>query len=199
MGEAHLVQGRKGRAEIGAALNGAAAAIDDQIGVLGKGSGELFKLGDALVGGTGAVEGSAGDVSAGVKSMDPHIDDFERRIALSLEFLGEISGRNDLRSGPWVGVGGGCKGRVRGGSRLCRNEAEGQERSKENELEQAAKSFHGNDDRSSRGEGAIVEKRYFLFSARWRWSFRAVVRSVSGTFLFIVSFLRSTGLIIGKR
>ena len=39
---------------------------------------------------------------------------------------------------------------------------------------------------------------YFLCNARVRCSFAAVVRSVSGTFLFIVSFLRSTALIIGN-
>src|SRR5258706_101905 len=47
--------------------------------------------------------------------------------------------------------------------------------------------------------GAGENAGYFLKSARWRWSFTAEVRRVSGTFLFTVSFLRSTMLIMGRR
>ena len=47
--------------------------------------------------------------------------------------------------------------------------------------------------------GAGENEDYFLNSARWRWSFTAELRRVSGTFLFMVSLLRSTPLIMGRR
>src|SRR5258708_5462214 len=47
--------------------------------------------------------------------------------------------------------------------------------------------------------GAEENRDYFLKSARWGWSCTAEVGRVSGTFLFIVSFLRSMPLIMGRR
>src|SRR5258708_37482471 len=47
--------------------------------------------------------------------------------------------------------------------------------------------------------GAGENEDYFLNSARWRWSFTAELRRVSGTFLFMVSVLRQMPLIMGSR
>jgi hypothetical protein len=111
MDEAHLVQSREGGAKVGAAVQWATAAVDDDICVFGKRGGKFPEVGDALIGGAGAVERGAWDVSTRVERADADVDDFERWIGLGLQFLGEIGRRDDLGGGPrWSGVGWGWLG-----------------------------------------------------------------------------------------
>ena len=56
-GEAHVADGGEGGAEVGAAVERATAAVNDDVGVLGKRQREFLEVGDALVGRAGPVKG----------------------------------------------------------------------------------------------------------------------------------------------
>jgi len=135
MSEAHVAQGAKGGAEVGAAIERAAAAVDDKIGIFGERCREFLEVGDALFSRTGAVKGCARNVRAGVESADANVNDFNRGIALGMELFGEVSGRNGLRGHPWVGV---CS---RGCTGICADgEVRGTQQQKD--WKQASQKFH---------------------------------------------------------
>src|SRR5258707_13512570 len=75
MCESHLPKQSKSRANIGAAFEGAAAAVDDKIRGPRKGSGPLLNVRQALFGGGAAVERGARDVASSKEGAKADIHD----------------------------------------------------------------------------------------------------------------------------
>lgn len=101
--KAHAVQGGESRAEVGAAVKRAAAAVNDEVCVLRESGGEFLEVGDAFFFGAGAVEDSARDVSTRVEGSNADVDDLEGRIFF-LEFFGEAGRRDSLVRVPGIGL-----------------------------------------------------------------------------------------------
>ena len=75
VGEAHVAESGESGAEVGAVVEGAAAAIDYEIRGAWEGCSEFFQVGEALFGLSGAVENGAGNVGACVERMEADVDD----------------------------------------------------------------------------------------------------------------------------
>ena len=105
--EAHVAQRGEGRADVGAARKGAAAAIDHQIRLARKSSRPFFQIGKALCGRRGAVERGSGDVCAFEEGAETGTDDNRGTGALRRrELADEIRRLDGLCGRPGIGRGG---------------------------------------------------------------------------------------------
>ena len=76
LGEAHVAEGGERGAEIGAAIEGAAAAVNDEIRGARYAQCPFFEVGEALVGLRGTVEEGAGNVGACVERAKADADHY---------------------------------------------------------------------------------------------------------------------------
>ena len=102
MSEVLIAKDVEGGAQIWAAVERAAAAVDHEIGIFRKSSNEFLEIGDALFIGSRAMECRAGNVRTSVESVNADIDNFQGWVFL-LELFCEIGSRNGLFWSPGVG------------------------------------------------------------------------------------------------
>lgn len=99
--EAHVAENGKSRADVGAVVHGAAAAVDDEIGGAGERGGPGFDLTEAISGAALAVELRAFDVTRGEQTLETDKQNGGRGLGVG-EFSGQSGGLDGLRVGPRV-------------------------------------------------------------------------------------------------
>jgi hypothetical protein len=98
--EPGIVQGAKGGAYIGAANKGAAAAVNDNFGVVRQGFDGLGQKLDAFLFGTRSSEGRFGDVRSLEKYREADVNDLWR--GASFQFAREFGRGKYVGGGPWI-------------------------------------------------------------------------------------------------
>src|SRR5215467_10483434 len=174
--ESAASQCQKRRPEIRAFFERTASTVEHDVRILRQCPGELSELNQPLFGRTRSVENRSGNVRAFVQGLYAHVDYGRIGIFFLPQLLDKIGRLDGLLRGPRIIKTG---GRQDGGTQQYR-------------------------DQQARGGGRLLRHFeilpfYFLDSARCRCNLSAVVRNVSGTFLLIVSFFKSSGFNIGSK
>ena len=105
MGKAHGVEGSKRRANVGAMIHGAAAAVDVDFRVSGKGAGGVLEGLQPLWTGSGPGIDGARNMRAAIEHLKADLQDDRLRAGVLCEQGGQLAGLRRLRCRPWIGSG----------------------------------------------------------------------------------------------
>ena len=202
--EAKILKGGKGRTDVGAFFHGTATAVDHDIADAWNVGRPFLEAVKAIIVRSGTDEDGSRNVRALIQGMRTDIDNSGRMPDGLIKLANQVGGLDGLFGSPRIGGSFGRR-RLRGASTVndrCGDESQQQGRKHKRRHDGSRNQAHAvmiRSEKEGRNRRALKMHAYFCGALRWRWSLRAVERSVSGTFLFIVRRFRSVALSVGSK